>query len=126
MFHAERDSVSTPSGVRSVRFGNNGLVSRRSQWPELRNHAIVQVSLPAQAELVINGRAIGKPGSNVRGVLTPELDPGSRYTYDVVIRLNQGGQLISRTRRVRFVRGEQLHVDFTNLDKPVVQRIASR
>lgn len=74
--------------------------------------AHIMVHLPSpNAEVWLDGRPTSQRGTE-RTFVTPRLNPGSSYTYEVRARWMEDGQPIERTRMVRFQTGETVHVDF--------------
>jgi uncharacterized protein (TIGR03000 family) len=74
--------------------------------------AAIEVRLPANAQLVFDGQAMTQGGS-LRRFVTPALEQGMRYTYELRTTWPQGGGEVSRTRQIEFRAGDRVVVDFT-------------
>ena len=79
------------------------------------------VRVPGDAQLYVHG--IFCPlTSDTRSFDTPELPPGRRYYYNLVVQLVRGGQVVQESRRVFFEAGEEVRVDFSQLGASTVRR----
>lgn len=74
--------------------------------------AYVVVKVPADAELWFDGKKTKATGT-FRTFVTPKLETGRRYTYEVRARWREGDQEITRTRTARVEAGGEDEVDFT-------------
>jgi uncharacterized protein (TIGR03000 family) len=76
------------------------------------NQAQFVVRLPANARLVVEGTVI--PGSGpIRVFVTPPLEPGKEYVYDLAIELDRSGKIIRDQQTVRFQAGKTANVTFS-------------
>lgn len=85
-----------------------------AETPTVRSDAVahIMVHVPsANAEVWLDGQPTSQRGME-RTFMTPRLNPGSTYTYEVRARWTENGQPIERTRTVRFQTGQTIHVDF--------------
>jgi uncharacterized protein (TIGR03000 family) len=73
-------------------------------------HFVVMV--PADAEVWFDGAKTTQAGPD-REFVSPPLQPGHPYSYEVRARWRDGGREVDRTRRVTFYAGDQLELDFT-------------
>jgi uncharacterized protein (TIGR03000 family) len=75
------------------------------------NTVVLNIRLPADAELRIEGQkmALGGP---TRQVFSPPLDPNREYTYDLQAKWLENGKEVSKTRTVTFKPGKALDVNF--------------
>jgi uncharacterized protein (TIGR03000 family) len=73
--------------------------------------ASVNVRLPADAEVWFDGRKMTISGV-VRRFLTPPLEPGDRYSYEVIAQWEENGQTVTRTQRVTVTAGATVDVVF--------------
>jgi uncharacterized protein (TIGR03000 family) len=77
----------------------------------LPNQAMFVVTLPTDARLVADGTVI--PGTGpVRVFMTPSLDPGREYVYDLAIEVDRGGKVLRDQQTVRFQAGKTANVSF--------------
>jgi uncharacterized protein (TIGR03000 family) len=78
------------------------------------NAALIQVRVPTNAEIFIEGDKTTQTGA-VRLFQSPELQPGKSYTYDVRASwTDAGGKPVERTKQVRVQAGARASVDFNN------------
>jgi uncharacterized protein (TIGR03000 family) len=75
--------------------------------------ARVIVKLPAQARLWVDQVPCPLEGT-VRAFDTPELQPGQRYFYTLRMEVERNGQRVQESRRVPFVAGQRVEVDFNS------------
>jgi uncharacterized protein (TIGR03000 family) len=75
----------------------------------------VKVPNPA-AEVFIEGGRTRSVGLD-RTFVSPKLEPGTRYTYEVKARWTDNGKEVEQTRRVPVHAGERVTVDFTKPEK---------
>lgn len=73
--------------------------------------AVLNVSLPAQAVVYVNGKRTRTPGS-FRSYVSRNLEPGKRYTYEVTAEVEENGKPVSRTKVVQLTAGSRHNVDF--------------
>jgi uncharacterized protein (TIGR03000 family) len=83
---------------------------RRSFYPGLAGTAQVSVILPDNAELSIEGKKMTSTGSS-RLFVSPTLEQGKTYTYDLHAKWMENGKEIVRDRKVTFRPGEQVEID---------------
>ena len=75
--------------------------------------ATVEVRVPANAELWIDGSPTQQRGEN-RKFETPAFSSGNSYRYDLRARwTDSGGKVVEQTRQVTLQAGQQVKVDFT-------------
>jgi len=80
--------------------------------------ALVEVHLPANAQLWIDGQPTKQSGP-VREFATPAvLQQGLMYRYTLRAQWDEGGRPVVRERPVEFQSGSRLIVDFTRPDAP--------
>lgn len=79
--------------------------------------ALVIVRVQADAIVSIDGQATSQKGAE-RRYLTPALEPGSAYVFEVVARWKENGQEQSARRTVDFKAGQVKIVDLTRPDPP--------
>jgi uncharacterized protein (TIGR03000 family) len=73
--------------------------------------AVLRVHVAADAEVSIAGYRMGQRGS-VRVFVTPPLEGGHHFTYDLQARWVENGREVVRTRTVPVYPGDRLTVDF--------------
>ena len=75
--------------------------------------ARIMVRVPSSnAEVWLDGQPTSQSGME-RTFMTPRLNSGSTYTYEVKARWMENGQPVEQTRTVRFQPGQTVNVDFT-------------
>jgi len=77
------------------------------------NRAYIRVQVPENAEVFFDGAKTQQRGSD-RLFMTPALQSGSSYTYELKARWNENGQPVERTRTVRVQAGEEKAVNLMN------------
>ena len=84
-------------------------------WPPVSkvagNAALVEVRLPADADLWFDGHKTAQTGSD-RSFRSPALEPGQDYAYDVHARWAAGGKPVDETRQVTVHAGDHVVVNF--------------
>jgi uncharacterized protein (TIGR03000 family) len=83
-----------------------------SERPPVDLTAHITLKVPAGAELSFNGQKIEGEGA-VRKFYSPPLKPGQRYSYQVALREQKDGKLVTQTRKVIVTAGAHFNVDFT-------------
>lgn len=73
--------------------------------------AFVEVRVPADAELRLEGIRMSQPGT-FRRFVTPPLMPGRGYRYDVTASWIANGQLVTQSQKIGIRAGERVTVDF--------------
>src|SRR5262245_43002473 len=84
--------------------------------------ALIVVRLPADATLTVGGQETTSRGSE-RRLVSPELTPGSSYSYELVATWQQGGKEMKVTRTVSFRAGQIVTID---LRSPTPQPAVSK
>ncbi len=74
---------------------------------------IIDVKVPAQAELWIEGKKMSQTGE-LRRFVSPPLEPGQRYSYDFRIRWKEGSREATRVRNIDVQPGESYTIDLVN------------
>jgi uncharacterized protein (TIGR03000 family) len=88
--------------------------------------ARLEVHLPDTAELWIDGVKSNQSGT-MRAFVTPELQAGKQYAYELRATWSDQGRQVTETRRVSFRAGDKVDVDFgqTNQAKLKDERLPS-
>jgi uncharacterized protein (TIGR03000 family) len=71
------------------------------------NAALIDVRVPANAEVFIDDQKTKQSGP-MREFVTPSLNPGQEYSYDIRARWMENGQEVVRDRKVTFHAGDRL------------------
>jgi uncharacterized protein (TIGR03000 family) len=79
--------------------------------------AEITILVPADAEVFFDGAATMQKGTE-RHFMTPALDAGKKFTYEVRARWTAGGKAVEITRTVEVTGGGKARVDFT--EPPVI------
>ena len=82
------------------------------------NAAQITVRVPdADAQVWFEGQLTSQRGTT-REFESPELNPGSNYTYDVRARWNRDGRTVDQTRQIVVRAGSMVNVDFSRPQPP--------
>jgi uncharacterized protein (TIGR03000 family) len=82
----------------------------------------IDVRVPsATATLWFNGVKMKQKGK-VRSFVSPQLQPGTTYTYKVRAQWKEDGETVEQTRSLQVRAGQEVHVDFT---RPAPERLPS-
>jgi uncharacterized protein (TIGR03000 family) len=73
--------------------------------------AEILIRVPADAEVHFDGVPIAQKGAE-RLFITPTLNSGRKYHYEVVARWKQDGKTVRQTRQVEVSAGASVHVNF--------------
>jgi uncharacterized protein (TIGR03000 family) len=73
------------------------------------------------AEISINGNKM-QQGGQQRKFVTPELEPGKKYSFEVRAKWTQNGKQYDKTRTVTVYQGEQVGINFVADDRPDIQK----
>jgi uncharacterized protein (TIGR03000 family) len=76
----------------------------------------IDVKLPADAELWIEGKKMTQKGA-LRKFVSPALTVGERYTYEFRVKWKEGDKLVTRTQSLDVTPGQQVKLDLTKADK---------
>lgn len=79
------------------------------------DQALLLVDLPADAKLFVDDKQM-KSGHVRAAIITPALEPGRTYAYQVRVELVRGGQTLTETQRVLLRPGQRSHACFTELE----------
>jgi uncharacterized protein (TIGR03000 family) len=74
--------------------------------------ATINVTLPAEARLLVDGAAT-KSTTDRRTLITPTLQVGSTYVYNMTVEMIREGRTISQTQQVAVAAGETINITFT-------------
>jgi uncharacterized protein (TIGR03000 family) len=78
---------------------------------EPNNAARVAVRVPPDAEVWFDDDKTQQKGT-MREFISPALEPGHNYSYDIKARWNQNGKMVEQTRHVPVHAGDRVMVDF--------------
>jgi uncharacterized protein (TIGR03000 family) len=107
-------SSTAPSGTAGPYYASEfgrGYYGTPGEMPRSDQTVLVRVHVPAEAEIWFGGAKTQQTGT-AREFISPVLEPGQEYTYEVRARWMQDGQEVVRTRDLRVRAGNQYHVDF--------------
>ncbi len=92
--------------------GTDPAVTRTAFYPsEASDTVLITVRVPANAEILIDGNKMTQQGT-LRQFVSPTLERGSTYSYEVQAKWTENGQEVNRTQKVEFQPGQQRSVDF--------------
>jgi uncharacterized protein (TIGR03000 family) len=104
---AEMTDVQSPRAVLTTR-----VEATPAPLPE-KDVARVNVLVPSEAALIFNGVRMPQTGS-VREFVTPALETGRDYTYNVRATWSENGREVTRDQVIHVRPGERTDVDFMN------------
>jgi uncharacterized protein (TIGR03000 family) len=84
---------------------------KKEEKKETAAPATIQVSLPANATLTIDGAATRSTSAN-RTFATPTLETGKEYYYSLTAEYVRDGQTVTATKRVAVRAGAESRVNF--------------
>jgi uncharacterized protein (TIGR03000 family) len=76
-----------------------------------RNVAVIEVRVPENAELWIDDVRVAQTGL-IRQLISPQLEPGEEYIYEVRARWLENGRSVTRSRKIVVQAGSNVRVDF--------------
>jgi uncharacterized protein (TIGR03000 family) len=82
------------------------------------------VDLPPDAKLFIDDRSMNVTSQHPI-FMTPELQAGKTYYYDMRVEIIQGGKVVSDTKRVVFHAGDDLRESFVRLGTSTAEKVAA-
>jgi uncharacterized protein (TIGR03000 family) len=93
-----------------------GRMGQRSFYyqPEATGAVLLQVRVPADAEILIDGAKTTQRGT-LRQYISPPLEPGKNFTYEITAKYTEDGKEVSRTHRQVVRAGGRYPVDFSQL-----------
>jgi uncharacterized protein (TIGR03000 family) len=106
----------------SLEAGKVARVNFPEPAPSTGNTARINIQMPADAVLTVDGRPWNAAGG-VAVIQTPTLRPGVDHIYQLSVELTRQDQRHTLTRDVRFRAGQDVKVEF---DEPAIHRIARR
>jgi uncharacterized protein (TIGR03000 family) len=84
---------------------------------EIVRRTLLQVHLPADAKLYLDGKLTQPATGSERTIITPKLDAGVRYFYDLRVEVIRDGNLICQTRHISFGAGQEVRINFESLNQ---------
>jgi uncharacterized protein (TIGR03000 family) len=75
------------------------------------NIALIRLRVPANAEVTFDGDKTSQTGA-LRSFMTPELERGNEYSYEIRARWMNDGKPVEQTRKVNFRPGDRFTLDF--------------
>jgi uncharacterized protein (TIGR03000 family) len=84
---------------------------KKAPTDEETSTGTIQVSLPAEARLTVDGRLTTSTSSS-RTLISPNLEPGYDYFYTLRAEIVRDGQTLTQTQRVAVRAGDQTRVSF--------------
>jgi uncharacterized protein (TIGR03000 family) len=82
---------------------------------------LLNVQVPANAKVWIDGASTTSTGV-ARSFVSPQLTPGKQFTYEVKAQWTEGGQQVTRTRRIPVQAGQAVDI---NLQQPTQEEMKS-
>jgi uncharacterized protein (TIGR03000 family) len=76
------------------------------------NTVLIALRVPANAEISFNGSKTVQTGS-LRSFVTPALEPGRDFSYEIRARWMEAGRPVEETRKINFRAGDRMTLNFT-------------
>src|SRR5262249_17537898 len=95
--------------------------------PSAQAGAVITIVVPRDAEIFFDGTPTTQRGSERRFV-SPPLEVGRKYDYDIRARWTENGRTVQETRKVSVSGGDTVRVDFLAplpMNNKKIERIAS-
>jgi uncharacterized protein (TIGR03000 family) len=119
-YYAGPMNYSTPNGTtQGTSYGS--LDDRRKGENEGRAPARMIVTLPADATLTVDGQAT-RSTSELRTFLTPPLDRGKTFQYDLRAEINREAKPVVMNKKVEVRAGEDTRVTLSLADARTAQK----
>jgi uncharacterized protein (TIGR03000 family) len=83
---------------------------------------LIIVSLPADAKLFLDNMP-SNVGTNLRTFISPELEPGKSYYYNLRVEVERYNKIFTDTQKVFFQPGREVHVSFDHIDAAITNRL---
>jgi uncharacterized protein (TIGR03000 family) len=77
-----------------------------------RNAVLINIRVPVNAEVSFDGSKTSQTGG-LRSFVTPTLEPGRDYSYEIRARWTEGGRTVVQTRKVNIRAGDRETLNFT-------------
>jgi len=87
--------------------------------------ANIEMVVPTDAHVWIDDAATTLQGTE-RHFVSPSLQVGTRYFYEIRVQWTEGGKTLERSRRVRFGSGDQIRIDLVQSDNPTLDVVVTR
>jgi uncharacterized protein (TIGR03000 family) len=89
----------------------------------LNGRAQIDVALPqADAKVWVEGTPIAEGSGTRRSFVSPALEPGYKYSYQVTVSWMENGQELRAERTVRVAPDQRSFADFTKVNQRTVSR----
>lgn len=105
-YRSVRD-VREPTGIPSVESESSTATDEK----ELGSSGLINLQVPADAKVIVNNRLTTSLGT-VRRLYSRNLQPGTRYDYELRAEVVRDGQTLVRTRHVMLEAGKRANVAF--------------
>jgi uncharacterized protein (TIGR03000 family) len=87
--------------------------------------ANLEMKVPANASIWIDGQATTQPGTDRRFV-SPPLQAGVHYSYDIRVQWTDGSRTLERSRHIRFEAGDDVRITLGGGDDPALDVLIAR
>ena len=96
----------------------------QSAAPKGRNPAEIAMRVPDGARIWFDGEETTQTGTS-RKFVSPPLDPGREYTYEVRVQWKEGEDMVERTRRLTVQAGDHIGLEFSRHGLVEVRGVSS-
>jgi uncharacterized protein (TIGR03000 family) len=92
-------------------YDNSGGYNNPGSNDQDPNAAFMNVRVPSNAQVWFDGENTQQRG-DLRRFVSPPLDPGKTFTYEIKASWTENGRQVERTRKVHVRSGQRVNVDF--------------
>jgi uncharacterized protein (TIGR03000 family) len=92
-------------------YDNSGGYNNMGSNEQDPNAVLLNVRVPSNAQVWFDGENTQQRG-DLRRFVSPPLDPGKTFTYEIKASWTENGRQVERTRKVHVRAGQRLNVDF--------------
>ncbi len=103
-------------GRRTRREQHRLLLLAGGRQPGRRQSRHIRIALPADAEVRFDGDKTTQTGAH-RAYVSPPLQPGHEYSYEVKAQWKENGREVTRDRRITVHAGDVVNVSFMEVQK---------
>lgn len=118
-------------GINNIRIDLHKVILEHSEAPvstqPIRTghslaRGLIIVSLPADAKLFLDNMP-SNVGTNLRTFISPELESGKSYFYNLRLEVERSGKIFTDTQKIYFQPGREVHVSFDHIEAAIANRL---
>src|SRR5262249_30817581 len=92
---------------------------------KLNNAARMILEVPMDSKVFVDGIATKQAFASKRSFLSPPLERGQNYVYDVKVEIVRGGQTLTETQQIKVRAGEETRAVFNKLLTPAAAPVVA-